>query len=65
VREKRLVCRRRVAGSSSNEQTRPPNPPNNPPNTRYCLSTALGLFNKKVVGKKYGVFGKGAFPGEE
>jgi hypothetical protein len=27
------------------------------------LSTALGLFNKKVVGKNYGVFGKGAFPG--
>lgn len=30
---------------------------------RYFLSTALGLFNKKVVGKNYGVFGKGAFPG--
>jgi hypothetical protein len=30
---------------------------------RYVLSTALGLFNKKVVGKNYGVFGKGAFPG--
>lgn len=30
---------------------------------RYFLSTALGLFNKKVVGKKYGVLGKGAFPG--
>lgn len=30
---------------------------------RYILSTALGLFNKKIVGKNYGIFGKGAFPG--
>lgn len=30
---------------------------------RYVLSTALGLFNKKLVGKKHGMFGNGAFPG--
>lgn len=29
------------------------------------LSTSLSLYNKQLVGKKHGVFGKGAFPGEQ
>jgi hypothetical protein len=31
---------------------------------RYVLSTALGMFNKLVVGKDKGLKGRGAFPGE-
>eukprot|EP00775_Hariotina_reticulata_P003160 gene3160-3438_t len=30
--------------------------------TWYFLSTALGIFNKKLVGKEHGIFGRGAFP---
>ena len=30
---------------------------------RYILSTSLSLYNKQLLGKKHGVFGKGAFPG--
>lgn len=30
---------------------------------RYALSTCLSLYNKKLVGKNNGIFGKGAFPG--
>jgi hypothetical protein len=30
---------------------------------RYVLSTGLSLYNKKLVGKNYGIFGKGSFPG--
>jgi hypothetical protein len=31
---------------------------------RYFLSTLLGMFNKKLVGKKHGIFGNGGFPGQ-
>jgi hypothetical protein len=30
--------------------------------TWYCMSTALSLFNKKVIGRKYGVLGGEPFP---
>lgn len=30
--------------------------------TWYILSTSLSLYNKQLLGKKHGVFGKGAFP---
>lgn len=30
---------------------------------RYLLSTSLSIYNKKLVGKNYGIFGKGSFPG--
>ncbi|WIA14322.1 hypothetical protein OEZ85_002852 [Tetradesmus obliquus] len=30
--------------------------------TWYFLSTLLGMFNKKLVGKKHGIFGNGGFP---
>jgi hypothetical protein len=32
---------------------------------RYFLSTLLGMFNKKLVGKKHGIFGNGGFPGQQ
>eukprot|EP00877_Chromochloris_zofingiensis_P007804 jgi/Chrzof1/3277/Cz12g19080.t1 len=28
----------------------------------YCLSTSLSVYNKQLVGKNHGIFGKGAFP---
>lgn len=33
------------------------------PTYRYILSTCLSLYNKFLVGKKYGIFGHVAFPG--
>lgn len=30
---------------------------------RYVLSTTLALYNKQLVGKNQGIFGKGSFPG--
>ncbi len=30
---------------------------------RYVLSTSLSIYNKQLVGKNHGIFGKGAFPG--
>jgi solute carrier family 35 protein C2 len=29
---------------------------------RYFLSTFLGLYNKQLLGKDHGLYGKGAFP---
>ena len=34
-----------------------------PPLRRYVLSTSLSLWNKMLVGKGRGLFGKGPFPG--
>ncbi len=31
---------------------------------RYVFSTGLSLYNKQLVGKEHGIFGKGAFPGK-